>query len=662
MAKIKRQNKIRIIQTFGIIAVLILLLAFRLAWIQVVKGEEYSRLAIEQQTSDIPIEPKRGSIYDRNGQELATSATCYSVWAFPPQITDYYNDEQITEKSQQIAVVLDCKAEDIKKMLTKKQSIVRIERYLDKSTVDKIKDLEIYGLEVAENSKRFYPMGEFASQALGSVNDDGNGRSGLELQYEEYLNGVAGRWIKKGDANGNSLSYGYEKYYHAENGFNVVTTLDEVLQHYAEKAIAKGMEKTKAKRIMCVGMDPKTGDILTMASTPSFDPNEATVPLDPEEKKKFDKLSPQKQTEYLSEMWKIPIINDVYEPGSTFKLLTTSAVLEEGVATPESKFTCNSSYTVPGTNVVLHCWSTKPHGEQTLKQAVGNSCNPVQIQIAANLGKEKYYDYLEMFGITRKTNIDFPGEAGSLIQQKDNIGPVELATMSYGHGIAITPIQLVTAVGAIANNGVMMQPRMVKELTDEDGKVVKEFKSKEIRKVISSKTASEMCDIMEYVVSEGGGGLAKIPGYRIGGKTGTANKSENGKYSSDTYSSFIGVAPMDDPKIVFLVVVDSPQGVKFGSTVAAPIAREFFQNAFNYFEISPKFSEDEKNNEKTEYVYVPNVVNKSAEEATGILGGQGLKYEVLPKEEGHEAFTVVDQYPKGGKQIKKGGTVYLYKE
>ncbi len=598
MAKIKRQNKIRIIQTFGIIAVLILLLAFRLAWIQVVKGEEYSRLAIEQQTSDIPIEPKRGSIYDRNGQELATSATCYSVWAFPPQITDYYNDEQITEKSQQIAVVLDCKAEDIKKMLTKKQSIVRIERYLDKSTVDKIKDLEIYGLEVAENSKRFYPMGEFASQALGSVNDDGNGRSGLELQYEEYLNGVAGRWIKKGDANGNSLSYGYEKYYHAENGFNVVTTLDEVLQHYAEKAIAKGMEKTKAKRIMCVGMDPKTGDILTMASTPSFDPNEATVPLDPEEKKKFDKLSPQKQTEYLSEMWKIPIINDVYEPGSTFKLLTTSAVLEEGVATPESKFTCNSSYTVPGTNVVLHCWSTKPHGEQTLKQAVGNSCNPVQIQIAAKLGKEKYYDYLEMFGITRKTNIDFPGEAGSLIQQKDNIGPVELATMSYGHGIAITPIQLVTAVGAIANNGVMMQPRMVKELTDEDGKVVKEFKTKEIRKVISSKTASEMCDIMEYVVSDGGGGLAKIPGYRIGGKTGTANKSENGKYSSDTYSSFIGVAPMDDPKIVFLVVVDSPQGVKFGSTVAAPIAREFFQNAFNYFEISPKFSEDEKNNEK----------------------------------------------------------------
>lgn len=662
MAKISGKNKKRIIITFGAMCLLLVLLSFRLAWIQVVKAEEYSEIAIDQQTSDIPLEAKRGSIFDKNGEELATSATCYTVWARPSQIKENYTDEQINKKSNELAVILDMKSSEVKEKLIKKQALIRIAKYLDKETSDKVKDLEFTGIEIAENTKRYYPLGDSAAHILGSVNDDNEGRTGIEYQYNEYLSGVAGRWIKNTDVNGNTLAYGEEQYYQAEDGLNVVLTLDEVLQHYAEKALENGMKETKASRIMCLVMEPKTGDVLAMATNPAFDPNNATEPIGKSELAAFDKLSASKQSEYLSKMWTNPIVSDTYEPGSTFKLVTTSSALEEGVTTLNTRYYCNVAYEVPGTGVTLHCWNTRGHGSENLIQAVGNSCNPVQIQMALKIGKERYYDYLEMFGINQKTNIDLPGETNSLIQNKDAIGKVELATMSYGQGIAVTPIQLVTAVCAIGNDGVLMQPRMVKELTDSDGNVVKSFDTKEVRKVISSKTADEMRQIMEYVVSEGGGGNAKIAGYRIGGKTGTADKAENGSYGSDTYSSFIGMAPMDDPKLVVLVVVDSPTGVQFGSATAAPIAKEFLENALPYLNVTPKYTDDESKELKSEYAYVPDVTGKNYSDAIGILGSYGLKYEVAPKTSSKKDFTVVDQYPKAGKKIKKGGKVYLYRE
>ena len=662
MAKISGKNKKRIIVTFGIMCLFILLLAFRLAWIQVVKAEEYSEIAIEQQTSDIPLEAKRGSIYDTNGKELATSATCYTVWTRPSQIRENYTDEKIKEISSKLAVILDMKASDVEEKLTKKQALVKIAKYLDKETSDKVKELDVTGLEIAENTKRYYPLGNFASHLLGSVNDDNEGRSGIEQEYDEYLSGVAGRWIKNTDVNGNTLSYGNEKYYQAEDGLDVVLTVDEVLQHYAENAIANGMKETNANRIMCLVMDPKTGDVLAMATNPGFNPNDPTQPASAAELEAFNDMSVKEQTEYLSEMWRNPIVSDTYEPGSTFKLVTTSSALEEGVTTLDSKYYCNVSYTVPGTNITLHCWSTVPHGSETLIEAVGNSCNPVQIQLALKMGKDTYYNYLEMFGITQKTNIDLPAETSALIQNKEAIGQVELATMAYGQGIAVTPIQLVTAVCAIGNDGVLMQPRVVKELKDSDGDTVKTFETKEIRKVISSKTADEMKKIMEYVVSEGGGGNAKIAGYRIGGKTGTADKVVDGKYSSDTYSSFIGMAPMDDPELVVLVVVDSPSGVQFGSATAAPIAKEFLENALPYLNVTPKYTKDEEKELKSEYVYVPDVTGKSYSDAIGILGSYGLKYKVTPATKSTKDFNVVDQYPKAGKKIKKGGKVYLYRK
>ena len=665
MARVYGNHKKRILIVFFILGLLLTMLCIKLAWIQVVKADEYTDKAIAQQTSDIPIEAKRGAIYDRNGKELATSATCYTVWARPPQIAETYTtEEKLDDISSKLAVVLDMKAKEVKKLLKKDQALIKIAKYLDRETCDKVRDLEIYGIEIAENTKRYYPLGNFASQILGSVNDDNVGRSGVEQEYNEYLSGVAGRWIKNTDINGNALAYGKDQYYQAENGLNVVMTLDEVLQHFAENAIANGLKETNADRVMCLVMDPKTGDILAMATNPGYDPNEATEPPTKAEKAKYEKMDGEEQTEYLSSMWRNPLVSDTYEPGSTFKLLTVSAALEEGITTPDNHYYCNVGYEVPGTGWTLHCWSDVPHRDQSLTEAVGNSCNPVMMQLAMKMGITPFYDYLEMFGITANslTYIDLPAEAMAQIQLEENIGNVELATISYGQGIAVTPIQLACAVSAIGNNGVLMQPRVVKELTDDDGNTVKEFETKKVRKVISSKTAKEMRKIMEYVVSEGGGGNAGVAGYRIGGKTGTAEKpSADGGYSDDTYSSFIGMAPMDDPQLTVLVIVDSPKGVQYGSTTAAPIAQEFFENALPYLGIAPNYTKEEEKELKGTFVYVPDVTGKKYEKATEILAEDGLKYKAVP-ENGTKNFKVVDQYPKAGEKVKKGTKVYLYRE
>ena len=436
-------------------------------------------------------------------------------------------------------------------------------------------------------------------------------------------------------------------------------TIDEVIQHYAEKALASAMKSTKSDRMMCLVMNPKTGDVLAMVTTPGYNPNDATQPDSKSELKKFNKLTEKEQVDYLSKMWRNPIVSDTYEPGSTFKLLTDSAALEEGLTKPTEKFNCTGSINVNGT--ILHCWDLSGHGIETLTQAVGNSCNPVHVQLALRLGIDKFYNYLDLFGVIEKTGIDYPGETSAIVQSKDAVGQVGLATMGFGQGIAVTPIELLTAVCAIGNNGVLVQPRLVKELTDSDGNVVKTFSPNVVRKVISSETASEMCDIMEYVVSNGGAGAAKISGYKIGGKTGTANKAINGKYSSDTYSSFIGMAPIDDPKIAILVIADNPKGIKFGSVTAAPAAKEIMENTLRYLEIEPEYSASEKAEQNSNYVTVPNITESSYSDAIGILTGKGLGYEISPKTNSTSDFTVAGQYPKAGSKIKKNGIVYIYK-
>ena len=657
-APVNLVHKRRVAIGFFIVALLMVALTFRVAWIQIVDAEEYTEKAILQQTNDTAIQAKRGIIYDRNGKELATSTTCYTLWVWPAQFTYEKTDAEIKEMCGKIAEIIDKDEEKVLQSATKDTLMVSLAKYLDKGTADKIRALKYSGLELAEGTKRNYPLGNFASQVLGSVNDDNQGRTGLELQYDEFLSGVPGRWVKNTDISGNELVEGREEYHEAQDGLNVVTTLDEAIQYYVEKAIDEGMEKTGAKRIMCLVMDPKTGDILASAVTPGFDPNNATVPTDETYAEEYEKA--KNKSEVLSKMWRNPIVSDTYEPGSTFKLITASSAIEEKAITTTETFSCNSRVTVAG--VTLHCWSNTNHGTQTIKQAVGNSCNPVMAKVATKMGKKTFYKYLDLFGITEKTGVDYPGEAGAIVQSLENVGPVELATIGYGQGISVTPIQLLTAISSIGNDGVLMQPRYVKALTDSEGKIVEEYEPKVVRKVLSTKTANEMKEIMEYVVAEAGGGNAKITGYRIGGKTGTANKVENGSYGKNYYSSFVGMAPMDNPQVSILVVVDSPKGSYYGSIVAAPIAKSILSDVLRYMNITPEYTDAEKAAIEGNYTVVPDVVGKEFSEAAGILGGKELKYSRPKSARDDDNFTVVDQYPKAGTKVKKNSVVYVYKE
>ena len=544
-------------------------------------------------------------------------------------------------------------------IVSARKSLVKVAKYVEKEKSDRIREAQLRGISVAEDVKRYYPIGAFASHVLGSTTDDNRGLAGIELKYDKYLSGIPGRWIKNTDVAGDSLSYGVEKYFKAEDGLSVMLTIDEVIQHYVEKSIKQVQENTQAKRVFCLMMDPRSGDVLAMAMTPEFDPNNPRIPLDPAAASYVESLSDEDKVAYWNEMWRNPVVCDTYEPGSTFKLITTSIALEERVTNPGELFTCTGSIVVAGTK--LSCWrSYRPHGTQTLTKAVQNSCNPVFVQLSQRLGLETYYEYLEKFGLMEKTGIDFPGEGGNILQNIQTAGPVGLATMSYGQGIAVTPISLLTAICALGNEGKLMEPRMVKALLDGSGTVIESFEPRIVRQVVSKQTADEMCLIMESVVSEGGGGTARVDGYRIGGKTGTANKVVNGVYVDDTYSSFIGMVPMDDPKLAILLVVDSPKGVKFGSQTAAPGVKAILAETLRYLNVETSYTDEELAKMRSEMTAVPEVAGESFSEAIGILGGANLIYQVSPARSGDEDFIIVDQYPKPGENVKKGTNVYLY--
>lgn len=659
------RNKRRLIIAFGIIGLLCIALAFRIGWIQIIKGEHYSRMAVERQTQDTPIAAARGIIYDRNGKELAISATSHTVWAWPKNVisakTKAEGEAKLDKAVKALAEILEMDEEEVKDLLTQQKSLVKVAKYVDKEKADLIRAERLSGISIAEDVKRYYPEGAFAAHLLGSTTDDNRGLAGIELKYDSYLSGIPGRWIKNTDVAGKSLAYGVEKYFRAEDGLSLVLTIDEVIQHYVEKSLVQVQKNTKSKGVFCVAMNPKTGEVLAMAAIPEYDPNNPRIPIDEKLAAEIEGMSDGEKVKKWNEMWRNPIVSDTYEPGSTFKLITTAAALDDGVTNPNEGFHCHGTYQVA--DRLLKCWRfPNAHGAETLTQAVENSCNPVFIQLAQRMGKDKFYNYLERFGLMERTGIDFPGEGENLLQAKGVVGPVELATISYGQGIAVTPISLITAISALGNEGILMQPRLVKALMDKDGNIVESFEPQKVRQVVSKQTAEEMCMIMESVVSEGGGGTAKIPGYRIGGKTGTANKAVGGGYSSDKFSSFVGMAPMDDPQIAILLVVDTPQGVGFGSQTAAPGVKAILEDTLRYMNVAPSYTDKEKAAMKSGMVTVPNVTNASFGDAIGILGGVGLEYIVSPKPDNKEDFPIIDQYPKAGEKVKEGSTIYLYKK
>ncbi len=634
------------------------MLVFRLGWIQIVSSEKYQQIALEQQTRDIPIPAKRGIIFDRKGKELAVSASTSTIWARPSEVKE---NENVNEVARILSEILGEQQEDILEIITKENvNLIRVAKWVEKEKADKIREANPDGIWIAEDNKRVYPFGSFAAHIIGHTTDDNRGLSGVELKYDKYLSGLPGRWIKNTDALGRELSYGTEKYFEAENGLNVVLTIDEVIEHFVEKAIETAWEKTQAKKVMAIVMDPKTGDILAMSSYPDYDPNNSREPILEEDLAYYNTLDSSEKQNYWNQMWRNPIISDTYEPGSTFKLITTSIALDENVTSPTTQYTCTGYITVGDAR--LKCWRYyRPHGLQTLTEAVQNSCNPVFIQLGLAVGEDKYYEYLDHFGFMDKTEIDLPGESRSIIQSKSVIGPVELATMSYGQGISITPLQLITAVSAIGNDGKLMEPRVVKELVDDDKNVIHRYEPVFVRQVISEETADEMSLIMEKVVQEGSGKNAQVSGYRIGGKTGTADKVIDGRYAEGkVYSSFIAMAPIDDPEIAVLVVVDEPTGTHFGSLTAAPAAREILADSLRYLNVKQHYSVEELAKMKDEYTYVPDIRNINRDEAIKVLEESGLGYEVIPEEE-VDNFIVKDQYPKPGELVRKNVSIYLYK-
>ena len=650
------ENKSRLGFGFLAIVVCFTILIFRLAFWQVIKADDLNAKAAEMQKIDTELDPVRGNIYDRNKKVLAQTVTKYELYGYSLNLYKKKGLDSATKEKnlRDLSKLSGDSRKEMKKKLSGKDNLVLLAKGLDQSQVNKAQ--KEWGDDIVVKTKvtRSYPNGTFASTLLGSVDSKNTGLNGLEYQYNEKLAGIKGRVVRTTDIYGNALSVGSSKYYSPQNGDSLVTSIDEVIQHYVEDAIAD----TGAESITCIVMDPRTGDILAMASTPSYDPNNPYTPSG-DEAKKFKSLSTKEKSAYLSRMWTNPAVSGLYEPGSTFKLITSSSAIESGTTTDSSRYSCPGYINVDGTK--LNCWSPVPHGTQNITEAVGNSCNPALARVALDMGKINFYKYIDIFGFTQKTRVDLPGEADPIIKNKNNVSNVDLATMGYGHGIAISPIQLMTAINSLGNDGIMMQPKVVKEIIGPDGKVKKVIKNRRLRQTISKSTADKMRSIMEYYVSDGGGTSAYLAGYRVGGKTGTANIAENSGYSEQTIASFIAMAPMDNPQVSILVMVTRPKKSRYGAANAGPIVKKILEKTLVYKGIERKYSKSEKSAIAKAEISVPDVTGLNSSEAISKITAAGLKAKKMPEGTG-DSFVVIDQYPKKGDKIAKGGTVYIYSE
>lgn len=647
MVTIKRRI---VVVFFAFFAVYIGLIG-RLAFIQIINSTEYQQKAVEQWTRDIPIQSKRGVIFDRNSKKLAISATAYEIYVRPAMVKD---KEAVANALSEI-LGLDKKA--LEEKIVAKKDTVLIKKKVDADKVKLLREKELAGIIFNDDSMRFYPQSNFASYVLGFTNTDNQGQDGVELTYEKYLNGFPGRNIMMTDAHGQMLPGSDTKYYEPQDGLSLVLTIDEVIQHFAEKAVENALIENQAKRVTAIVMDPKNGDILAMTSKPDFDNNDPRkIPEDLAGK--WDTMSQKEQYDALFKIWRNPAVSDAYEPGSTFKVITSSAGLEENLVKPDEHFYDPGYIMVAGKRI--KCWrSNNPHGNQSFAEAVKNSCNPVFVEVGQRLGKEKLYKYIKAFGFGSPTGVNLPGESSGIVRNVSGIGPVELANISFGQGISVTPIQLITAFSAVANDGFLMEPRIAKKVIDNEGRTIHEFEPRTVRQVISKETAATMRQILEFAVAPSAGSY--IPGYKVAGKTGTAQKAEGGVYVSGKFvSSFAGFAPANDPKIAVLVVIDEPGGAQyFGGVIAAPVAKSIIYDTLRYLDVKPQYTEEEQKLMQKPLVKVPEVRNMPLKDAVKVLANSKLKYSVDTEFEHNMESTILDQTPKAGADINEGSIVIL---
>jgi len=610
----------------------------RIGWIQLVKGDELQEKAYENRHRRVKVEAKRGTIYDRNMTELAISISADYVYAIPPEIRRSGKAREIAEK---VADVLELPVDKVYSKITKKGSWFEyIKRKVDFEKSAKIKELDLPGISVAEESQRFYPHDTLAAHVLGFAGIDNQGLEGLEVMYDETLKGRDGAIMLEFDGQGKPLPNAVHEYVPPEDGKSIVLTIDETIQYIAERELDALMNSpTNPESATIIIMEPQTGRIRALASRPTYNPNHFA--------------------DYSPKVWRNIAVSNVYEPGSTFKVVTASSALEENVIGENEKF-YDPGYIKVGPERIK-CWrSYRPHGSQTFAEAVQNSCNPVFVTLGLRIEEKKkglFYDYIKSFGFGKKTGIDLPGEAKGILIPREQLKDINVATISIGQGIAVTPIQLITAMAAVANGGTLMKPQLVEKIIDKEGNLVKEIKPEPIKQVISEETSKELRAILERVVSKGTGRNAYIEGYRVGGKTGTAQKPGKGGYQKGKYvASFLGLAPVDNPRLVGLVIVDEPKGYPYyGGTVAAPVFKKVMEDALQYLGVPPQYNEEEKKERDAERVEVPDLRGLTREKAENALRSLSLKAQLM----GNGDY-VIEQTPKASADVKKGSGVILY--
>ena len=569
--KNKTYNKKKILIVFTCALFMILGLIGRLVYLMVFDAEYYQEKAESLHERERKIKAARGEIVDRNGTVLATNKTVCTISVIHSQITD---PELVIEV---LSRELELKEEDVRKRVEKVSSMEKIKTNVEKEVGDRIRNHNLAGVKVDEDYKRYYPYDEAASTVLGFTGGDNQGIIGLEVKYEENLKGINGTILTVTDARGIELEGVAEDRIEPVAGNTLQITLDYNIQAYCQQAAQKVMEEKQADGVSVMLMNPQNGEILAMVNVPEFNLNDPfTLNTDAD----MTGITDEEKQDLLNQMWRNRCINDTYEPGSTFKVITSSACLEEGVVHLDDTFSC------PGYRIVedrkIRCHKVGGHGAETFVQGIQNSCNPVFMDIGLRLGADKFYDYFQQFGLLSLTNVDLPGEAGTIMHKKEDIGLVELATMTFGQSFQITPIQMATTAASLINGGTRITPHLAVKSQDSQGEAGEVFSYKKTEGIISKESSETLKYLMEQVVESGGGRNAYVEGYRIGGKTATSQTLPRG--SGRYIASFIGFAPADDPEILALAIVHTPKGVYYGGQVAAPVVRQLFENILPYLE------------------------------------------------------------------------------
>lgn len=640
--------------------------------IMIIKGEEYQSEASEQQLYDSLVTAPRGDIYDRNMQLLATSSPAWTVYITPNGIRKLKDADQAervkTTIAEGLSEILELDYETVYGYTEKNTYYVIVKKKVEKSVADEVRqfildneELELVkyiGLD--ETTKRYYPNENLASVVLGFVGSDDQGLSGIESYYDNDLTGIAGRVVAAKNAAGTDMPFSYEKVEEATKGKSLVLTLDSYVQYTAEKYLEAAIEENQiAERGAAVVMNVNTGAIIAMAVKGDFNPNDPFT-LSAEDQSKVDAAGTEEakdelRNELLNRQWRNKAVSDTYEPGSVFKVVTASIALEENLVNKNSSFFCSGAMTVAGQN--YHCHKAGGHGSQNLLQAISNSCNPAFITIGQFIGVPTFSKYFKAFGLTEKTGIDLPGEATSTYHKEENMGPVELASSSFGQTFNITPMQLMCAVAASVNGGYLVQPHIVEKKLDADGKVVETASTSYKRQVISETTSATMRELLQFV-AENGAKNALVPGYNIGAKTGTSQKVSKILETGDSYlyiGSCVSIAPIENPEIAVFVMLDEPKGDKYyGGTISAPVNSQIMKDVLPYLGYEPSYTEEEL---EALSITVPNTVGTGIEDAKNKITSAKLEYRVVGSGD-----TVLRQLPEDGTKVISGGMVILYTE